>query len=678
MIIPIFIKAKNLLSFESFIYYFKKGETTCIMGENLTDSGQKSNGSGKSALQTAVELSFKGDFSRKVSKTKLVRKGFKELEVESCSFNNVKNEYLYIQRIIPVKGSEKVSVYIYKDINEFNNDKDKFKIDIATTLDSNNWIIDYIGISKEDLSNYFFPNELTYKSFFDSSDTSKKELIGRFSNADVADKAFINISEELDELDSKIVEFEKGLLKLETTLENRQTDLEFETNRDLKVEQQEQIQEIKGEISIIKNNINESLANIKSFREQVKYFTKIKLRFVKALERKQLKIETYLKGQKDWDQLTSKFDTEKNLIQKNLKESDNLIGEIELDLKSINKDIKDTELGLVGVITCPKCEHEFLLSGDFTVEELNKKLEEFKKEKEEADKDLKEADKLYAKYSKKQSELNQKISVITSEEFEFNKGLNKLKKQLIILEDYLSDEVEPEISSFNRSINEEQGLIQNYNKSIELKETLINEIEEKDISKNPKVKELKGIIKSVKKDIKDKEQKISELQGEYESVKSWELYYKSFKSYLSNKKLKIIEGMMNKFLLDMEVDYQIKLEGYKQLNSGEIREKITPYVFKDGQLWEFGEFSKGERTRMNMVNLLTLQTLINETSKTGGMDIAFPDEIFEGLDEEGLGLLLKALNKTSKTTLLTTHVNNDKIYENILMIKKINGISVIV
>ena len=81
---------------------------------------------------------------------------------------------------------------------------------------------------------------------------------------------------------------------------------------------------------------------------------------------------------------------------------------------------------------------------------------------------------------------------------------------------------------------------------------------------------------------------------------------------------------------------------------------------------------------MNFANLLTLQTLVNETSKNGGLDVCFPDEIFEGIDSQGLGLLLDALNETGKTTLLTTHVSDDKIHDNILMIEKVNGISKIV
>jgi DNA repair exonuclease SbcCD ATPase subunit len=133
--------------------------------------------------------------------------------------------------------------------------------------------------------------------------------------------------------------------------------------------------------------------------------------------------------------------------------------------------------------------------------------------------------------------------------------------------------------------------------------------------------------------------------------------------------------MINKYLIDMKCDFKLKLEGYKQLRSGELREKITPYIYKDGEVCEHGEFSKGVRARIDAATLATFQTLINDTSKQGGLDLLMPDEIFEGLDSLGLQLLLEAFNRIGKTTQLTTHVTNESIYPHILMVEKINGIS---
>ena len=46
MIVPIKIEINNFLSIESELYKFQNGVPILIRGENLTNDGQKSNGSG--------------------------------------------------------------------------------------------------------------------------------------------------------------------------------------------------------------------------------------------------------------------------------------------------------------------------------------------------------------------------------------------------------------------------------------------------------------------------------------------------------------------------------------------------------------------------------------------------------------------------------------------------------
>jgi DNA repair exonuclease SbcCD ATPase subunit len=172
----------------------------------------------------------------------------------------------------------------------------------------------------------------------------------------------------------------------------------------------------------------------------------------------------------------------------------------------------------------------------------------------------------------------------------------------------------------------------------------------------------------------DQQKVIQNLVSEKETISEWMIRFKGFKSFLANKKLKIIQNMINKYLKDMKCSDQLKLEGYRMVGK-ETREKITPSIYRDGELRSFGSFSKGERVRIDMATLMTLQTLVNESSKTGGLGILFADEIGEGLDSMGVGLLLESLNLTGKTTMYTTHVVDDKIYDNILMIEKRNNIS---
>ena len=115
MIIPLNLYIKDFLSFKEETVAFNQNETTCVMGRNLTEDAQDSNGSGKSALQSAIEFTYTGSISRKINKSKIVRRGCKEAVIVHDAFNTIKQEYLTIKRIIPIKGSETISIYLYKD-----------------------------------------------------------------------------------------------------------------------------------------------------------------------------------------------------------------------------------------------------------------------------------------------------------------------------------------------------------------------------------------------------------------------------------------------------------------------------------------------------------------------------------------------------------------------------------
>ncbi|MCK9544171.1 MAG: hypothetical protein M0R03_19300 [Novosphingobium sp.] len=644
----------------------------------MTDEGQKSNGSGKSALQNAVEFVYRGDFSRKVNKASLIRRGENRLEVEHCAFNNKRGEYMIIHRILPKKGSESVNIYICIDLKEFEKNREEFKVDISSTLESNKWIERYVDVSREDMSNYFFPNELTYKSFFENSDTKNKELISRFSNAEIVDSAFLRISEERESVVEELSKKEKEILTVEAKIDTRRGDLLKEKERDFDKEKKAILDDINVYILNKKDNINRLLVKKENSNKTLKNTSeKIKSELI-ILSSIQKELDEKMKTKPDFTKQSDELEIKEQKIKSSIKEVDMMLDELSDDRDELIKKIREVDVMLSGKITCPNCKHEFLLNEDFTLEELNEKIYQLNSELKDVEADIEESNKVYDKFKLNSKRLKDQIEIIDDQEKDFKDRLKVINKK--------SENQEEVISKLNKDVEEVKSEIhgidleiQSENKSIELKESEKKEVEEQDFSKKSKAKEYEKEIKSLNKELKYKEKEQESIFLRIDEIDAWKNYFVSFKSFLVNKKLKVIEGMMNKFLQDMNVDYQIKLEGYKTVNNGkDVREKITPYVFKDGETYNYNEFSKGERTRMNFANLLTLQTLINETSKNGGLSILFLDEILEGLDEEGLALLLDSTNDINKTILLTTHINNEKIHDNVLIIEKNNGISKII
>ena len=188
---PIRMTASNFLSFKDFDYEFEDRVVT-LVGENLTEEDQGSNGSGKSSIQQIFYYSLIGSSLRGSSDKKLIRRGEKEARTHIEIWCPMRNETLYIDRVLPLKSSSKLTIKI--------NDKD---VSYATVKDGNDFILKWIGISAEDLRNYFIICKEYYKSFFKASNTDRLALISRFINFNKLDGVKDIISKEITKLNAE-------------------------------------------------------------------------------------------------------------------------------------------------------------------------------------------------------------------------------------------------------------------------------------------------------------------------------------------------------------------------------------------------------------------------------------------------------------------------------------------
>ena len=67
--------------------------------------------------------------------------------------------------------------------------------------------------------------------------------------------------------------------------------------------------------------------------------------------------------------------------------------------------------------------------------------------------------------------------------------------------------------------------------------------------------------------------------------------------------------------------------------------------------------------------------MINSTHKYGGLDFLSVDEVFEGVDAIGLKGLIKSARDLEIAVMIITHVSDENVSDDILLIEKINGIS---
>lgn len=349
--------------------------------------------------------------------------------------------------------------------------------------------------------------------------------------------------------------------------------------------------------------------------------------------------------------------------------------DIQDEAGSLSKDLQPVLVMLEGVVTCPKCKTEFSVGQEgMDVEEARQLV----KETQAAIQDM----------EKKAQELEQKI--------ELQSKSNDMK----------------ELQLERQSILKEKESTQNQIVRIKRLEiapllTLINQVQS-DISKKKqqrvslmgesmsltrKVSELENDLKNLSTDVKNtdidkwkkqqaelqeqlekEEKEIETLEGYNQKDKQWKERVNQFYVYLTNKTLTLIQSHCNHYLDSMGSDLRLKFEGFKTLADGKIKESINAVISRGEETEEdYRCFSGGEQGRLVFSTILTYQELINQKSKSGGLDYLQIDEVLDQVDSMGLGLFIHSLENLDKTIYIISQVKTEAPVENTLLIVKEEG-----
>lgn len=661
--IPISLCGKNFLSFEDVEYDFVS-RPLLIVGKNKTDKGQKSNGAGKTALQNIIEYCIYGSVSRKTNDKKLVRRGQKSSEIGFTIHCPIRRETLSIKRQLFSKGSSKLNISINGDESSF-----------STVKDGNDIILKWFGITREDLQNYFIINKDRYKSFFDASEREKIELISRFSNADIISGVENYVDDDIKKQQLVIDELTSKKDRVLGKIEALKEELDKEVGRDLKEERKTSINSFREQIEVGDESDEEDAKEISKLQNSLSALNN-------SLIKAQSDLDVVIKNRdkfssisysKKKDEINSRIDG-LNINKKKISRS---VAEYEKVNRELNEILTDIEKNLAGEIKCPKCSHKFPVS------DPNVSIIEEKEEKIIVDKEI-------VKIKEQLLTLEKSIDDKNSKIFNLEKELNSIHKKELDQEGDL-DKLRESVTSFKESVSkiesdivDKKGSISTLKKAMEarqkVKDDILAHIEKikKEELKNPRIDELKTSIKDVEADLEKFDKDISEEENKLASIKEWFFNMKKFHQHLALKSLKVIEGHINTNLNSLNSDLQVLLEGFKMKSDGKITEKITPYVIDNGTEEDFGNYSGGERARMEFAVILAVQSMVNMTHPYGGLQFLSIDEVMERVDDDGLGFMMKSLSNIEMPIWVTTHVSDDKVFSDILKIEKVNGISRIV
>jgi len=622
---PTRLKLTNFISHRNSEFVPEKGKATMIFGVNLTDKGQKSNGAGKSAILEGLSVAILNSSLRKVSTKELVKRGCDSGKIELQLNNELIGVKLDIIRTIHTNTtSAEIEILVNdKPLDHTVPRNGKEKLDVRQ---ANQWILDQIQIPREDILNYFLVSKKQYTPYFQLSDGNKKEVIGRFSQANTVDGVFEIINDELVELDKSKNEYDDEITTNQGKIDAYQEQIdEFDLDAVTK-KRDEQVERLETSNTTLQAANDRSTLSLDALKKELEAFKKQKDE-VPAIE-----------GSNDID-------------EKSLEQFKQELREFNEERREINTKLTTYSNNVVGVVECPECTHKWNpAKKDVDVAQQLKMKGKAENLLVEVDVDIAAVNKDIEVVDKKISERDAKIAA---------------RRRTIRQIDTQINNKESEISTANQQIASNE-------RTIDLNIASIAQLQTAEIA-NPTT-DLQQKIDTLELENDRISEEIDKIDTQVFDKNEWTGHFTKFKTHLSNKTIGVMEAYCNEYLKRMGTSLSLKMEGYKVNRDGSIREDITTHVLRDGvNEGIIHKFSGGEEVKLIISMIMTQQKLINKSCSNGGLDLCFLDEIIESVDSDGVYGLMKSLNMLEQTIMVITHATFDRPYPHSITITKSNG-----
>jgi len=624
---PTNLRIQRLMSFDDQSYQFDNKHAVMVQGRNLTDDGQQSNGSGKSALLEAIAIALTGSPLRGVSVKDLVQDDAKSMDIELTLKS--KNDILYIRRVV---WSNTKSAELYIELNK--KIPPTLQVNSAGKIDvkqGNAWILNHIGISRSDLLNYYLVSKEKFKSFLAMSDTEKKQVISRFSQADLVDPAYDLIQQRIDKNNADLHSIEHQMTSTQSKIDVYKDEI---NNFDLN--------EIKQEVERRKLVLK---TNIASYNKQISAFKNDIVNFQSQL--KQL--------EKELISLPKVDNSQQSKLQSEIEKLEAQINQWKIERSEIQKLQAEIEVALQGTTTCPKCGHEFSVTDDSF--------------------DLIAAKDSQSEFISVIAEIDADIGRVHSEIDNIEQQIRK-QRQLQQSNHEKRMRLRSQYNTIEQQITRADNAIKSLTDQIRQTETSLVNLQTQVIQ--DKTAEYQQNIDNLTKELGELQTQKQVVEQKLFDANQWNTIVTRFKTHLSNKAIAVIQAYVNEYLQQFGSNITIQFDGYKITKTGKIRENISVKVLRNGLVeGMYARYSSGERTRIKVATILALQQLINRNASIG-LDLLFLDEIIESSDELGVVKMMDLLNKLNQTILAVTHGSFNKNYPYIITVEKKNAKSTII
>ena len=662
------LKLKNFLSFKELTHRFVNSPVL-IQGRNLTDDSKETNGSGKSTIEAAIAYAIMATPMRKgVLDRDLIRWGEQEAEIELRIYCSVRKQTLTIQRKLSIKGSAKLELYL-SPLGE----GAMIPVSFATVNDGNRYILNWIGITTEDLKSFYILNKENYRSFMSSSNTDKLALINRFIKADGLDNADDIIKKRKEPLVAAQRKAEQALYSIQGEIQALERELEAERERNTEQEKQSRIEAIESQIDETINLYDSLQKTLEDDRKQLQVASEVYAKVEKEVE----------DAQRAWDERTvtdfsdtkNELNNELNDLNSDLNVKKKSINELERKIREALRSVSLFDTMLAGVVSCPNCGHKFNPKADMTVEEA------------QAEKEQKEMEigNLNIQVQLVQAAIDHGTEDVKLVEEELNrvrKDEDKERDRLQTLEAVLLNakrnllNVNSNLSRLKNVVEKDESTLTNLTERAESLQKSLEHIQNETIQ--TRESGLESSIKLARKRLDKAQVQFDEATNKVVEMEQWGQRFKDFKMSLACEQLKLIQDAANLSLQRQKSELRLSVDGFKRNAKGQIKSEITVLVINgEGEYKSFWSYSGGERARVEMALIQAFQEMINSTNPYGGLNFLMVDEVLEGTDPLGLALLFESMKDIRTPVYVISHIMNIRADIPTLTVVKENGNSYI-
>ena len=764
------IQAQELCAFRLLEYTPRQGVATLIFGENRDNDSQGSNGAGKSSLLEAIAVGITGSPLRKARAEEIIRDDADTCRVCLEFENDESDECFTVERRIARKGPSAVVCRIGR--RGSGQEPDTL---VQPSVDAyNRYILETLGISREELYSNFLLSKYRYAEFLAAPDNKKKEIINAFSGAGMVDGALESLEEdckpleeelrrrelEMAGIDGRIAVVEEQILTEESSEALRQQRREEQRTaiteriaqkRALQRHCDEQMQElqlldrhlVKAEALLreAENSDRTLEACIEHIVREVQpllhgtleHWRELPRRKAAELARLQQSLRAYQRdiaaAQDAVEAVLRRHDTAARELRAHQQASDTQREEIRQKLEALAAELETLdgrirELGrqrqqlaanaaalrakLAGAIACPACGHEFIMADHgFDIaharselaraEERDRQIERqlaasrdmrlriesdeagLRREGRAAAQRLQQAQE---HFMAAESELRKARGAVLRAEHDHEQcaaRIEALQSDVEGLRRKFFDEVFSLADDAARRRKRRDEALQEERQGAEqalgvLQQTLreLDETAPQDLARS-----LRRKLAEYRRNAAEVLALKEELERRIARLREQQQHFIQFKTYLANSKIEALGHLTNQFLERIGSDIRIRFQGYTQLRTGKVREKISVTLLRNGvDGGSFGKFSAGEAARVNLATILAMQKLVNANCPdTRGLDLLVLDEILEAVDEEGLSAMFAALNKLGITALVVSHGNIAEAYPHKVVVVKQGGVA---